>query len=424
MSEYRIPSWRVESLRLEIEKLNKRAAKLGVPAIVFRDTGRFEDVPSKRNSFGEITEVSRFCFIEVEGQAPKFAGWTLAAVVEHTEEGNILRKSPECKVELSKYREGAQHCDHCNCVRRRNDTFVVIHESGEQKMVGRNCLRDFLGHADPEALAKWAELIFSLGEICEAEEGFDGFEGYSCRNLFYVKTFISYAACAIRHLGFVSGKAEYETRDLPGSAVTSTKSTAIHWMHPSADDKLDVDYFRPEDRDWAAAEKAREYVLETLGAKSELNDFEHSLLVACKCEAIEPRNAGILAFVPEYYSRAIEKAREIANRVPFQYFGEVGKRVRGVELEYVKSTGWESQYGYQHLHTLLGPDNSKIMWKTGDSMDLAAGEKIIATFTVKSHEEYKGSKQTKVSRMKWAMSPAAAAPLCASGPRNNCGEGA
>ena len=145
--------------------------------------------------------------------------------------------------------------------------------------------------------------------------------------------------------------------------------------------------------------------LDVLGSKDsdKLSDFEHSLLVVCKCEAVDPKNAGILAFVPEYYARSIEQAKTSALEA---YFGEVKKRVRGVSLTYLKSTGWESQFGYIYLHTFAGPAGERILWKSSANIDATAGATIQATFTVKAHEEYKGHKQTKVSRLVDESTPA------------------
>ena len=397
--EYRIFEPNLARLQFELEKLNRKALKLGSAPIVLHLTGKVEEFPIRNEITGLVTRVNRFVWAEFSGSAPKFAGWSLAAVVEHAEEGNILRKSPGCAVELNSFRTGAPRCDHCKALRNRRDTYVVIHENGDQKVIGSNCIKDFLGHANPEQLVRLAELHFSAGELVEGcgEEGFFG-GGYSSP-LVSVSTLLAFAACAIRRLGYVTSKKARESQEAGGN-VCSTGQTASFWMKPTLKAVLGKDYFLPEDCDSQAGEKAREYVLAHLGGKpaEELSDFEHNLLTACRCESVEGRNIGLLAFVPEYYARSIEQAKAAVNET---YFGEVGKRARNVPLTYVKSTGWESQYGYTYLHTFSGPNGSRILWKTGTMFDGSAGAEIIATFTPKSHEEYKGHKQTKVSRLTW-----------------------
>ncbi len=393
--EYRVYSGNLFALREKLAKLNKRAFKLGGSPITLVDTGRFEDEQIKNDLTGIVVDVRRFHFMTVTGESPKFNGWSLGAVVEHTTEGNILRKAPNVTAELTQFRVGAQHCDHCKQARHRIETFVVIHDSGEQKLVGRNCLRDFLGHQNPNQLASLAEIVFSVGEMCEASEN-EGY-GYGGERLFYVDGFLAYSACAVRHLGYVTSKRARESQETGGN-VCSTRQTAEAWSNPFKGAKLGVDYFRPEDCDIEAASKAKQHVLDTLGAKEieTLSDFEHSLLVVCKCEAINPKSAGILAYVPEYYARAIQQAKESALEA---YFGEVGKRMRNIPLTYIKSTGFDSVYGYTYIHTFTTLEGARILWKSGTNVDVTNGAQINATFTIKAHEEWKGHKQTKVSRL-------------------------
>ena len=394
-TEYRVYSGNLFALREKLAKLNKRAIKLGGSPIELVDTGRYEDETIKDDITGLVTSVRRFHYCTVTGEAPSFNGWTLGAVVEHTTEGNILRKAPGVTAELTQFRTGAQHCDHCKQARYRIETFVVLHDNGEQKLVGRNCLRDFLGHQSPSQLASLAEIVFSVGEMCEASENEGGYGGG--RDLYYVDSFLAYSACAVRHLGYISSKRARESQECGGN-VCSTRQTAEAWMMPFKGAKHGVDFFRPEDCDIEAASKAKAHVIETLGLKDSetLTDFEHSLLVVCKCEAISPKGAGILAYVPEYYARAIQQAKESALEA---YFGEVGKRVRNVPLTYIKSTGFESVYGYTYIHSFTTAEGARILWKSGSNVEATAGGVLNATFTIKAHEEYKGHKQTKVSRL-------------------------
>jgi hypothetical protein len=396
-ASYMVANYKWPWLQEQVAKLNRRAVKLCAVPIKIWLTGETKRVEIKSDITGLVERVKEYVGVQVEGAAPKFNGWTLAACVEHTAEGNLLRKTPDCKIELTQFRTGAQHCDHCQTERNRRETFIVLHEDGSMKMIGRNCIRDFLGHSDPHALAHLAELYYSLHELGEAAEDWDMDEfGYRARPVLSVPGFLAYAATAIRRLGFISRKTSEERN------CDSTAALANAWMNPFRGAKLGKDYFVPEDADKAFAEAARENVLNTLGQKDPiaLSDFEHSLLTACKCETVEPRNSGILAFVPEYYSRTLEQAKQAALET---YFGEVGKRIKGVVLTYIKSTSWDSQFGTTFLHSFVTQDGARVLWKTGNELGLTPSAQVKATFTVKAHEEFKGHKQTKVSRMVWEV---------------------
>lgn len=401
--QYEIPEGRFEGLQAQIEKLNKRAAKLGVSPIVLRKLDAFRDVPVYKEGSNEVKYVVRWISIEVEGDAPKYAGWSLVAVVEHAEEGNILRKVPGCEVELAQFRSGAPRCDHCHTVRNRRDTYVVGHEDGSFKVIGSNCIKDFLGHKDPHQLAQWAEIWFSVSEFCEDVDDAKEYNGGAGRERLPVSRMLSYSACAIRKLGYISGKREYESQ----GAVSSTRSTARHWMNPSPKMVEGRDYFLPEPQDEENGEKARQFVIEALSTKPEdkLSDFEHNLLMVCKCESVDFPNSGIIAYVPEYYAREmgkkVERERQeaaIGKRLD-EFFGEVGKRMKGVDCVYIRSTGWDSQYGHTFLHTFAGPNGERLFWKTGTELAFDVAQKVNLTFTVKAHDTYEGKKQTKITRV-------------------------
>ena len=388
---YEVYQPRMEGLRDSIAKLNRRAVKIGVAPIVVRETGNVRDEEIKNPETNEVTSVRRFVEITVTGTAPKFNGWTLAAVIERVEDANLIRKSPDCKIELAKYRDCLAVCDHCKTDRNRNSTYVVAHDSGELKQVGSSCIKDFLGHKDPHALAALAEIAYSLGELCEEAGDGDYSEGGGVRNLLLVKTFLNHAQMAVRTFGFVSSKRAKEDM-----MSMSTAMTAMDTMFPPRNGRTRSS---PTDEDRAQAEKAVQHVLDTLGSRpsESLNDFEHNILTVCKCSAVDPKNAGLLAFVPEYYRRSIEERKVAAES---KHFGEVGKRARDVKITYLKSTGFDSQYGYTFIHSFAADDGSKLIWKTGSNFELNSGESVVATFTVKSHDEYKGHKQTHISRVK------------------------
>src|SRR3972149_3916096 len=82
----------------------------------------------------------------------------------------ILRNVPGETLPES-WRRADQKCDHCGLIRKRNETFVVRHEDGTLKQIGRQCIADFLGHKGPEGMLAAAEYLFSAdGAACGAED--------------------------------------------------------------------------------------------------------------------------------------------------------------------------------------------------------------------------------------------------------------
>lgn len=411
---YRIRDSRMPVAQDKLATLNRRGAKLGCAPAVLTVIGH-EDKPVWQKFDGVIVEprrqigVNRYMLCTVQGAAPKFAGWTLAACIENTDGGNIMRKSPDCLVELDpRFRTCASGCDHCNKPRNRKETFVVIHDTGAQKLVGRDCIRDFLGHDSPDNILARAEWALSLdGCLDELADGGMEMGGWSSETKATTDTLLAYAACAIRVYGFISGSRARASQECGGN-LESTGGTALRWMLPPPlrmSEKERAERQTPTEADTARGEAARAYVLASLGNRNNLSDFENNLLVVCRADAVDRKNIGLVAFVVEYHARETEKslARErdaLAAASSTHYPVEPKTRVRNVAIRYLRSIGYDSKFGpgYFHLFSTVEGGHT-LKWSTGSPMDnVLPGTVYTATFTVKAHDEYKGAKQTTISR--------------------------
>ncbi len=205
---YRVPSWNVEGLKKRMAILAKRAVKLGCeePKLVERG---FEDVAEMRvDPISQLAEktgrVDRFFLYEVTGKAPSYSGWTFVAAIDSMPDvGNLVRVAPG-EVLPEKYRTEEPHCDHCKAKRNRINHYVVHNkETGECKMVGSGCIRDFLGHNAPENILSMASLWSSLDGVMEESEDRGG--GGSREPLFLdLVKYLAYVAAAIQKHGWVS----------------------------------------------------------------------------------------------------------------------------------------------------------------------------------------------------------------------------
>lgn len=400
---FRIPEYNYSTFRSRIDALNKRANRLGVPAIKLSVVEEYFDVwhvdgntnahwpvgstPTEPCWIKRTGRVFTYYVVTVEGATPKFDGWEFIATIEHTGAGNIFHCKPGVDTHLAEYRECQPSCDHCKVNRYRRDTFVLRHEDGSQKQIGRSCLKDFLGHANPLTLAAQAEIHFSAGELAgEAEYERE----HNAPRTFSTDVFLAHVSHFVRSRGYTSRKAE----DAARYGVRATASLAYNNLFPPSQD------FQPEpvsDEDTAYAVKAREYVLESLN-KPDLTDFEHNILVAAKCEVLEPRTAGLAAYIVEHYRRATEACIETK---PSEFFGEIGKRYCKQGLTFKSTSSFDSQFGVCYFHRFLTDDGNLVVWKTSNNVSAETGRKFVADYSIKSHEDYKGTKQTYITRVKF-----------------------
>lgn len=108
----------------------------------------------------------------------------------------------------------------------------------------------------------------------------------------------------------------------------------------------------------------------------------------------------------ETYSAKIKEAEEnLANNDPTsEYFGEVDKRY-DLTLTYVRSHSWETTFAYnrsiQYLHSFKDEAGNIFVWKTGTSLyNIEENSTVTIKGTVKEHSEYRGIKQTVLTRCK------------------------
>jgi len=412
---YKVPADNLPLLQERIEKLNKRAAKLGVQPIVLKvgEPIREEKKVPVSDGFGgyerdpETNEILRETVVkitypvEVEGQAPKYAGWTLVAALEfiaangENEAAMFIRTVPGQSLPAD-FRHADQKCDHCGLIRRRSETFVVRHDDGVLKQVGRQCIADFLGHQDPERYAQIAEWEFSASDICgEAEE--DGWGGGGGRETIWMPDYLAYVAMSVRTDGWLSRS---KARLLPeGDRRSPTADRALSAMFekPSKENPHPA---RPEAEDIEFAGKAVEWLRGTLAKQAELNDYQHNLVVICTRDVVIKKGFGVAASLISTYKREMgfeaERKVRIEREGKSEFFGEVGKR-EVFTLTVLKVIDLQSDFGASHLHRFVDQKGNIATWFSS-SQSLEIGKTYQIKGTVKKHEEYKGIKQTMLTR--------------------------
>ncbi|MBZ5499058.1 MAG: hypothetical protein LAP85_21885 [Acidobacteriia bacterium] len=404
---YRIPEQNLEELRGRIEKLNRRCARIGVSPITLTVAGEEMVVEKKfvQRAFtedeilwggagGSMVDSFRKVFeIKVEGETPKYEGWEFVAVIQHEEAGNILRTVPGFEGEIPlQYRTAQRWCDYCQIDRGWKDTYLIRHEDGTWKQVGRNCLKDFMGHANPHQLAEFAEILIDLGDLCASARDDDWMGGRErIARSWAIETWVAITVAYIRTDGWVSRKEQ----DL--KMVPATVGRVFNHVNPRFTGK------RAEviDSDYAEAKAAIEWAR---NLPADLNsDYLWNLRVACSSDYVSARATGIVCSLIVSYRRAME--REIERRRRFQsdkdseYFGEVGKRAV-YELTVTFTKEIDSNYGLMTLVKFRDRNGNVATWFASgrpDWFQMGMTHKVKAT--VKKHELYHGVKQTILTRV-------------------------
>jgi hypothetical protein len=410
-----VPSHVLSKVQRRLEKLAKKA---GVELALIEGTSTIYETEKHQffTSFYRTQEMGRATALQfwkgligetpramecarfTVGEFPKSNGYAFVGKIEHTEGGNILSVAPgergnELPVEM---RDAKATCDHCNTKRRRGETFVIRTPEGALIRVGRNCLADFL-KSGPESIIAAAELsAYFTSSPAELDEEYSrGGGGWG------VATF-HYLACA------VSSVERNGFRKSEEDGATKNDAAFLAGPPPSGDSR-DA-YLRRQE--WKEGQPTKEHL--ELGKKIvewakalEAGDsnYLHNLKVALLCGEATYKRQGLLASAPSAYARAmgeVVKRKAEAARVDAGYFGEVGKRV-DLDATVLRVTSFDTPYGTKFIVTFVTEEGQELVWKTTSDCPRSGdtGVKFAIRGTIKAHEEYKGRRQTTLTRVKW-----------------------
>lgn len=421
---YTIPAENLAGLQAKIAKLAKRADKLGVPAPtctvvetldieVRRD---IEDAHGHRIGSAPTGEFRRSYKVVVTGEAPCYNGWRLTAVIEldheEPETPNVVGAvpdAPEADLDVAAWRLMSERCDHCGVNnRRRNKLVVVTHEDGEQKVVGSTCLKDFLGHTSPDAIASWAQWLADLDDVVSEFEG--SFGGGETR---YDPTyFLAWVVRAISEGGWVS-RGTARTYDKTATADQAVAMMRFSHEHPNGETVRGR--FYPPLADITEAETAKAAAAWEWAATQGGNDYLDNLAAVAAKASLRSNHLGIAASAVSAYDRA--QGREIERKARAEatanstHFGAVGERLElAGTVTFVKEfPGYAYDSPPKALVKILTTEGNVVTWWCSNAHKAPEqGDQVAGKATVKDHDTYEGTAQTVVTRAKLEVTEAAA----------------
>jgi hypothetical protein len=430
---FRIPSVNMSNVETKLNRLAKKATKLGSPPITWKVVGTEDVLVLERDMPGfnvgweqqverpleiavdnakelaihqgngfEVTGKRTYNIVEVEGEAPKLKGWRFRGTIVHAgEAGNILKTvlGDDEGAVPERYRNAPPQCEYCHLARKRTDTFLVQHDNGEWKQVGRDHLADFLGHQSPEQIAAYAEALANLEFDMDAEEREWG--GYRGEPVVNTHKFLAVVANVIEKDGWTSKKRAEEYGKIP------TVETARRVMFGTTDAKTAREdrerYGDPTDEHKAKADVALTWARDLTDEDLKDNDDLWNLHVVTATDYAPERGTGILAsvFAAKDFAdgkRAQRQTREDEKKLS-EYQGEIKKRQVFKNLKLVFVTSYETQYGTNQISKLVDDDGNVFVWfGTGFDSSVEIGDTVDIKATPKAHEEYEGTKQTIITR--------------------------
>lgn len=285
---------------------------------------------------------------------------------------------------------------------KRCTVVIFEHDSGERKIVGTSCVKEFTSGLDGNLIAEVNDYMrflkmkdAELHCLMKGEENDDAFLGSHGVRTYDIVATASAAKRLIDKYGFEPSNSynatwkyildEYDRAKKDDEAVD-----AVEWIKSLSEDEV---------------------------AKSSYLFNLKQIIDAGYCTA---RHFGFLAsLIPAYrkseYKRLLDEKRgtsKVSN-----YVGKVGDKI-SAKVTYINSYSYDTRFGYSYIHLFVDDDGNIFKWTTSKALlydliydtanivtrhALDKGAAIKLTGKIKEHSEYNNQKQTVLTRCKYEV---------------------
>lgn len=421
--EAKLPVKNYEYLLEKLEKVNRKAAKLGLPPVEVIERGveiaykiKKEILDSEkgelfrtpwakefpRDKFPEYWESYEIFDIELRGEVPYIEGYKFVGVVDKSTGITMVHGDfPE------EFRDttSTEWCDHCHAKRNRHKIIVIQNtESGEYLRIGSTCVADFLPRKYAEdilAAAKWfRELEATLKDYTDEYLDFgkaSHFKG--------IDSFLAKIAAIIRQEGRFVSKSMAEEYNL-------YSTIRAYWDSFEKNEKYRYNV-TIIDEDRKEAEELVKFFTNLDESEYKGNQYLSNLVEIFSRPVVHYRHQGILASAFSAKRRLVDgyeaKAKAEKKAKTSEYVGEVSKRQDFV-LTLKKLFIFDNNAHYYaddiRFHIFEDENGNSVVWKGTAVMEdpettrhIVEGDTVKLKATVKSHEIYhpEGGVETKTT---------------------------
>ncbi len=396
-----INAYKVEYLKKAIDRLNRKARKLGCAPmnLTFEPAEPYstDQHPITGHMLVTPLVIERVTAI-LDYEIPNVDGYELIAVLDlySGDNGNEVMVSAVPGKEVP---EEFKHldrigCDHCGYNRYRKKSMLIRHiENGNYMQVGSTCVKDFFEGNDPKGFIFMASILFdNLVAGISDEECFSG--GRFDAGGFGFLEVLNTTAAVVKKFGFTSKKAAWDY---------GYKSTADRvWDNLMPYPRMPQDEFAPStEDDLELAQKTLAYFTDIDAGN---NDYLLNLKKIISLGFVPYKYMGFACSMVSSYQRAVEKeaiykAKKKAGENS-DFVGQIGERLRDLQVKVLSTRDIESDYGLSVLYTFQDTDGN--LFKTfysGSSWSADVDDCLMITGTVKKHEDFRGTKSTMLNRV-------------------------
>lgn len=391
MTTYTILTSMVKDFTKKINHIAKKCDKQGIPyTYIVKDPYDKVVETEKGDTFTiDVTDIELEILF-------KFNGWKSLGVIQRKD--GITQCYLHSQELIQQYCDTDFHCDHCHKHVHRNSVIILEHDSGERKVVGTSCVKEFTCGLDGNLIAAFNDIEVVLNQknselkILLQGESLDDlpisvFCEQNGRPIYNVEKVVSCAVKLINTYGFE-----------PSDSFNAT------W-------KFVLDVYKTTKETDPEAIRAIEWIKSLSKEEFTKSSYLFNLRQIIDADYCTMRHFGLLVSLIPTYRKAEAKRLQGTNTSSSKYVGNVGDKL-SLTLTYIKSFFYESQYGTCFFHLFSDTDGNMFKWSTnkslnfkreGRSYSLDQGATLTLTGTVKDHEDYRGIRQTVLIRCKYEI---------------------
>lgn len=322
--------------------------------------------------------------------AYKIGGYEFVAALEWIDEAkeNLIKKISN-DVYVPEIYKTRRECDHCKTKRLRKATIILKNiQTEEYIQVGKSCVKDYIG--------------YDLGNYAAYLTFFVDLESYlaSCEIDTLAKIRPQYNLVEVLEQTFAEVNAHgYISKAKAIECDCDSTAYKICSMFFGVKDVYTGDLIYPKYTSFDLTVKEEISNLFDFYKNyqpEEKNDYVDNIKTILKTDWIDSNNIGLVVSSIGTKLRIEAEKQSLAEKIKSDYIGKVGDKIRFIAKPECLFSA-DSAYGYYHIYR-MSVNGNEVIWKTTKQLEKNVNLEFIAT--IKAHSDYKGVKQTEITRAK------------------------
>lgn len=369
-----IPADAVDDFKTRVAKVNKKADKIGSESIIIASISKpFQ----QKYHQGDETFVRNIVTVEYQQPDIRIKGYSLVGMISRDPTGTIQIHNYNMNNFKDYQNPDFTRCDHCNTKHQRNHLVVLKNKKQQELVVGKSCLKDFMGVV-PSTYYKFVDEIHELHDD-------ESYSNTGFAPAYPVLDVLSHTFDIASRNGFVKASDDVDnvpTYLLVQEAILAGKSASNEGIT-----------------------KAKEgiNIIKEMDEKDIYNDYMFNIHQILKNEHVMAKKLAMAVSSYIAIKKILDKREEEkGNKKANMYVGQVGESISlNVKIDMIKIVpGYMGGESRLYLMTEKESGNALKVFTTAKKFQPKEGDEIAIEAKVKEHEIFKGNRTTVLRNIK------------------------